>query len=124
MSIKPRSRKNKGARFQKYVAQKLSDLLGVPLEKDGDLDTRLMGDSGSDIILRGEAKKFYFDGIECKNQERLQIWQALEQAAEYGKRPLLFFKRNHSKTYVVMEDKDFYKLYNAAKDNIEDVVDL
>ena len=120
-SISPQSRKAKGRRLQTYVAQKLSKLLGVPFEKDGDIDVRLMGDSGCDVILRGDAKCFYFDGIECKNQERLQIWQALEQAAEYGEKPLLFFKRNRSKVYVVMEEQDFYKLYAAAKDNIENV---
>jgi hypothetical protein len=112
------SRKAKGRRLQSQIATKLSKLLGIPFEKDGDIDVRIMGDSGSDIILRGDAKGFYFDGIEAKNQERIQIWQALEQASQYGKKPLLFFKRNRSKTYVVMEDKDFYKLYEAAKDKI------
>jgi len=108
------SRKAKGRRLQAQIATKLSKLLNIPFEKDGDIDVRIMGDSGSDIILRGEAKKFYFDGIEAKNQERLQIWQALEQAAQYGKKPLLFFKRNHSKTYVVMEEKDFFDLYEKT----------
>jgi len=120
-SISVASRKAKGRRLQKYVAEKLSKLLGIPFEKDGDIDVRLMGDSGCDVILRGDAKKFYFDGIECKNQEKLQIWQSLDQAAEYGERPLLFFKRNSSKVYVVMEDKDFFKLYAAARGNIENV---
>ena len=120
-TISVAARKAKGRRLQNYVAEKLSKLLGIPFEKDGDIDVRLMGDSGCDVILRGDAKGFHFDGIECKNQERLQIWQALEQAAEYGKRPLLFFKRNRSKVYVVMEEDDFYKLYAAARDNIENV---
>ena len=117
--MKTASCKAKGRKLQSHVACKLSELLGIPFEKDGNIDVRLMGDSGSDIILRGPAKKFYFDGIEAKNQEKIQIWQALEQAEKYGKRALLFFKRNRSKVYVVMEENDFYELYKAARDNIE-----
>ena len=63
-----------------------------------------MGDSGEDILLSQLRKLFPFS-VECKNQEKLNIWSSLEQVeTNSGKHtPLLIFKRNRTKTYVVLE---------------------
>jgi len=109
------SRKAKGRRLQKEIAEYISKLTGIPAQKDGDIESRPMGQSGRDVILRGEAKKmFIFHGIECKNREALNIWQALSQAEEHGGKPIVFFKRNRSETYVALKADDFFELYELA----------
>lgn len=114
------SRKAKGRRLQKDIAERISQITNIPAKKDGDIEPRPMGQTGRDVILRGEAKeKFIFHGIECKAQEALNIWQALAQAGEHGGKPIVFFKRNRSKTYVAMEVDDFFELYELALKEME-----
>jgi hypothetical protein len=117
----PRSAKNKGARWQKKVAQYVSDLTGVPVEKDGDIEPRQMGQSGSDIIIRGRARELFPYGVECKNVEKLSIWNALDQANENcreGERPLMFFTRNRTNEYVAMEVETFMKIYKGYLNHV------
>ena len=119
-SISPASRKAKGRRLQKEIAEYISKLLDIPVEKDGDLDVRPMGQGGRDVILRGKAlEQFIFHGIECKCQEALNIWSALAQAEEHGGKPIVFFKRNRSDTYVAMKAEDFFELYEMALKEIK-----
>jgi len=70
-----------------------------------------MGESGEDIKLSPAARKLIPYSFECKNQEKLSIWSSLEQAAENSGDypPVLIFKRNRSKTYVVVELEEFIK---------------
>ena len=77
-----------------------------------DIKSAVMGDSGEDIQLSPAARKIIPYSIECKNQEKLNIWSALEQAEENSKEstPVLIFKRNRSKTYAVIEFKEFVEL--------------
>ncbi len=111
-TISVASRKAKGRRLQKLIAEYISKITGIPVEKDGDIESRPMGQSGRDVILRGKAKElFCFHGIECKARESLNIWQALSQAEEHGGKPIVFFKRNRSDTYVALRAEDFFDLY-------------
>ena len=113
------SRKAKARRLQNDIAKRISQTTNIPAQKDGDIEPRPMGQTGRDVILRGEAKKkFIFHGIECKNQEALNIWQALAQAEEHGGKPIVFFKRNRSETYVAMKADDFFELYKLALEEI------
>ena len=68
---------------------------------------RIRGGHPSD----NRARELFPFGIECKAQETLNIWQALEQArinAEKEKlMPLLVFKRNRSDIYVCLRLADF-----------------
>jgi len=111
--MKPSSCKAKGRRFQQWVAKQIGTLTGIKVEKDGDIESRPMGQSGTDIILRGDARKKFPYGVECKNVEALSIWKALTQAEVYG-RPLLFFTRNHTPKYVAMRAEEFFKLYKKG----------
>lgn len=114
------SRKAKARKLQNYVAQCISEITGIPVEKDGEIEGRPMGQTGRDVILRGKAKDlFYFHGIECKAQEALNIWDALKQAEEHGGKPIVFFKRNRSETYVALKAEDFFELYEMALKEIE-----
>lgn len=109
------SRKAKGRRLQKQIAECISKIIGIPAQKDGDIESRAMGQAGRDVILRGKAKeRFIFHGIECKAQESLSIWKALAQAGEHGGKPIVFFKRNRSETYVALKADDFFDLYKLA----------
>ena len=109
--MKTRSAKNKGKRLQNSVRDILLETFKDQLEPD-DIKSAVMGDSGEDIQLSPAARKLIPYSIECKNQEKLNIWSALEQAennsGDYD--PVLIFKRNRTKTYAVLELKDFIKL--------------
>jgi hypothetical protein len=108
--MKTRSAKNKGKRLQNTVREVLLEAF-KSLEPD-DIRSAIMGDSGEDIQLSPAARKIIPYSIECKNQEKLNIWSALEQAEDNSKEftPVLIFKRNRSKTYAVIEFKEFIEL--------------
>ncbi len=102
-SMKPRSAKNKGKRLQNKVRDLILEKFNT-LEPD-DVRSITMGDSGEDILLSPAARRKFPFSVECKNQEKLNIWSSLEQAeTNSGKHiPLLVFKRNRTKTYAVLE---------------------
>lgn len=110
------SAKGKGRRLQ----QKVRDLIlenFKDLEED-DVRSTSMGAGGEDVLLSPKARKHFPFSIECKNQEKLNIWQSLKQAeSNSGKHtPLLIFKRNHSKTYACLDVKDLMKLIKNQKE--------
>ncbi|QDP56876.1 MAG: putative protein D14 [Prokaryotic dsDNA virus sp.] len=110
------SKKSKGRRLQNYVRDKLLKSF-CSLEPD-DIKSAIMGESGEDIKLSPAAQKLIKCSFECKNQEKLQIWKSLEQAEENcnDREPVLVFKRNHSKTYAVINFHYFLKLIEGNND--------
>lgn len=106
-----RSAKAKGRRLQNYVRDTLRDLFSSELEED-DIKSQTMGMSGEDIVLSPAAKKAIPYSFECKNKERLDLWASLEQAETNceDRVPVLIFKRNRTKTYVVFEYDKFLEL--------------
>ena len=110
--MKTRSAKNKGKRLQNDVRDLILETF-KELEPD-DVRSTTMGDSGEDILLSPAARKLFPFSVECKNQEKLNIWSSLEQAeTNAGKHmPLLIFKRNRSKTYAVINIEKFIELIN------------
>tara|TARA_B100000315_G_C14336090_1_gene477453 strand:- start:295 stop:630 length:336 start_codon:yes stop_codon:yes gene_type:complete len=110
--MKPRSAKNKGKRLQNKIRDLILEKFDS-LEPD-DVRSITMGDSGEDILLSPAARRLFPYSVECKNQEKLNIWSALEQAEENsGKHtPLVIFKRNRSKTYAVLEFDKLLELLN------------
>ena len=110
--MKPRSAKNKGKRLQNKVRDLILEKF-TQLEPD-DVRSITMGDSGEDILLSPAARRLFPFSIECKNQEKLNIWSSLEQAeGNSGNHPpLVIFKRNRSKTYAVLEFDELLKLLN------------
>ena len=111
--MKPRSAKNKGKRLQNKVRDLILEKFNSKLEPD-DVRSITMGESGEDILLSPAARRLFPFSIECKNQEKLNIWSSLEQAeGNSGNHPpLLIFKRNRSKTYAVLEFDELLKLLN------------
>ena len=107
------SRKAKGRRLQNKIRDLLIEHFSEVLEDD-DIRCAIMGESGEDLKLSPAARKLIPYSIECKNQEKLNIWGALEQAEENsGKHsPLVIFKRNRSKTYAILEFDKLLELLN------------
>lgn len=110
--MKSRSAKNKGKRLQNNVRDLILEKF-QQLEED-DVRSITMGDSGEDILLSPAARKLFPFSVECKNQEKLNIWSSLEQTeTNAGKHtPLLIFKRNRSKTYAVLQLDDLMEMLN------------
>ena len=116
--MKTRSAKNKGKRLQNDVRDLILETF-TELEPD-DVRSTTMGDSGEDILLSPAARKLFPFAVECKNQERLNIWDSLSQA-EWNAGPhipLLVFKRNRSKTYVAMNIDYLMELLNDKEKEI------
>ena len=108
--MKTSSGKAKGRRLQNKIRDLLLEHFSDKLEPD-DVRVAIMGETGEDIKLSPAARKLIPYSFECKNQEKLSIWSSLEQAAENSGDypPVLIFKRNRSKTYVVVELEEFIK---------------
>ena len=112
--MKSRSAKNKGKRLQNSFRDLLLETF-KQLEPD-DIRSAIMGESGEDIKLSPAARKLIPYSFECKNQEKLNIWDSLSQAEENAGNydPVLIFKRNRSKTYAVINIEKFIELINES----------
>jgi hypothetical protein len=109
--MKSRSAKAKGRKFQQEVRDKIREIF-PELELD-DITCTMMSQAGTDIILSPAARKKFPYSIECKNQEKIAIWDALKQADENKKEntfAVVAFRRNHTKPYVVIEMDHFFDL--------------
>ena len=112
--MKTRSAKNKGKRLQNQVRDQLLENF-KQLEPD-DIKSTTMGESGEDIQLSPAARKLIPYAIECKNQEKLNVWAAWEQAKENCKsyKPLVVMSRNRQETLVVMRLDDLISLHKSS----------
>ena len=116
-SISIASRKAKARELQKLVAQKISDLTGIPCGKDELIESREMGQAGTDIKLIGEAKKKFPFAIECKRQEKFNLHDAVKQAKanqEKGMDWLVISRRSNEDAIVSMDLDAFFKLAQEA----------
>lgn len=110
--MKTRSAKAKGRKLQNEVRDKLLETFNGVLESD-DVRVAIMGQSGTDIKLSPLGRKLIPYSIECKNTEKINIWQAIAQATENtkeGTTPAVIFRRNNSETYAIVNFEHFLKL--------------
>jgi hypothetical protein len=111
------SRKAKGRKGCQDVKELLHK--HAPHLQNDDILVTSSGVPGIDITLSPLAGVTYPINIEVKNQEKIQIWQAIEQCEAhknpYGRIPALFFRRNRSDLYVTLKAEEFIKLL-AKKD--------
>ena len=107
-----RSAKDKGRRLQKWVREMLIEILDVHPE---DIESRSMGAGGEDLIMARAAREKFPHSIECKNVERLNVWDAYEQAvANAGDyEPIVVMKKNKKKPLVVVDAEYFIKLFES-----------
>ena len=77
-----------------------------------------MGSQGEDIIMGKQSREKFGYSIECKNQERVNVWASYEQAETNckGYEPLLVIKRNRSKPLVVMDAEHFVSLFKEKEE--------
>jgi hypothetical protein len=117
MTITVKSRKQKARKLQQWIAKNVSKLLGVPVKKDGDIESRPMGMSGVDVILRGEALKRFPFSTEAKSCENWSVHSWMRQAKENlidNTDWLLFCKRNFEDPVVILDANVFFKIYEFA----------
>ena len=104
--MKTSSAKAKGRRLQQHFMKLLIEKLDIDPE---DIESRSMGAGGEDLIMSKAARTKFPFSVECKNQERLNIWSAWEQAnSNRGVyEPLVVIKRNGTTPLVVLDAKVF-----------------
>jgi hypothetical protein len=113
MTIKISSAKDKGRRLQKWVCWKISELIGIQVGPDELIASRPMGQSGTDVVLKGQAADRFPFSIECKYCETWHIPTWIAQAKKNnveGRDWLLFVKRNRIDPVVVLDAEVFMKL--------------
>ena len=101
--------------FQQTIVRML--IKAFDLEAD-DVFSRSMGASGEDVMLSPRARVLFPYSVECKNVEKLNIWQAYKQASDNsgGYEPCVFFKRNHHKPLVVVDAEHFIGVVSEQDD--------
>ena len=110
--MRPQSAKAKGRRLQQQFRELLIEKLGIHPE---DIENRSMGAGGEDLIMSRAARDKFPFSIECKNQEKLNVYDAYDQAcANSGDHePILFMKKNRKKALVVVDAEYFIKNYGS-----------
>ena len=112
--MKSSSAKAKGRRCATEVKTIILSLFGSLL--DADIVVTSSGETGEDLKFSPAARALLPISVECKNQERLNIWDALEQCEENSGEytPVVFFRRNRSDLYAAIPAKDLLELYRKA----------
>ena len=108
--MKTQSAKAKGRRLQQWVRDLLIEELRVHPE---DVESRSMGAGGEDLIMARAAREKFPYSIECKNQEKVNIWESYSQAVENSKdyEPIVVVKRNNHKPLVLVDAEYFVGLH-------------
>ena len=108
--MKTQSAKSKGRRLQQWVRDVLVESLNIHPE---DIESRSMGAGGEDLIMSRAARKSFPYSVECKNQEKINIWSAYQQAQENSKgyTPIVVLKRNNVKPLILIDAESFIDLH-------------
>ena len=114
--MKTQSAKAKGRRLQQWFRDLLVSKLGIHKE---DIESRSMGAGGEDLIMARAARTKFPYSIECKNQEKVNIWESYKQAETNSKdyEPILVIKRNNHKPLVLVDADYFVKLHKEKHDD-------
>lgn len=119
--MKTSSAKAKGRRLCASLRQALLEC--APELQPDDIRITSSGACGEDLLLSPTARQVFPFAIECKNQEKINIWSALNQAETHANvngeyqflMPLLAFTKNRSETYVALKLKDFLYMASAMR---------
>ena len=113
--MRPSSAKAKGRNMQQLCRDML--LKAAPQLEQDDIRSNPMGAPGEDLLLSPAARKVYPFAFECKHVEKLNIWDAIEQAEENkGKhKPAVLFRKNLKDPHIVMKLSDFLELFYEPK---------
>ena len=118
MAKNAKSSKAKGRRLQNLVRDMLRDIYLPELHED-DIKSQTMGMTGEDIVLSPAAREICSFSFECKNVERLQMWQAIDQC-ETNKpdrsTPAIVFKKNGKEPYIAIPFQVFCNMLQHEYD--------
>lgn len=115
------SRKAKGRELQKYTVKRV--LEHFPMLTENDVYSTSMGCSGADLFFSEAASVLLPYYFECKNQERVNIWSAWDQAVNGTQKlkvpldPVVVVKRNRRKPLALVDLETFLYLASEAKLN-------
>jgi len=119
--ITPQSAKAKGRKLQQYACEKISELTGYEWGSSGDdkpIESRPMGQSGTDVRMESQVRKLFPYSVECKFQESWSVPAWIEQAKTNkteGTNWLLIMKRSQKPPVVVMDADSFFTLLKTTK---------
>lgn len=107
--MRPQSCKAKGRRLQQFVANEVQRAFA--LETD-DVRSTSMGANGEDVLLSAAARARFPFAVECKNTERINLWEAWSQTKSNAgaHSPLLVVHKNNSDTLCVLHWKVFMEM--------------
>ena len=112
--MKTQSAKAKGRRLQQQFRDLLIEELGIHPE---DIESRSMGAGGEDLIMARAAREKFPYSVECKNVEKLNVWDAYDQAkANCGNyEPIVIMKKNGKKPLAIVDAEYFINLNKEKK---------
>ena len=113
--MKTQSAKAKGRRLQQWFRDLLIEKLNIHPE---DIESRSMGAGGEDLIMARAAREKFPYSVECKNQEKINLWESYNQARQNSKNhePVVILKRNNSKPLILIDAEYFVKLHQDVSD--------
>ena len=113
--MKTQSAKAKGRKLQQWFRDRLIDVLEIHEE---DIESRSMGAGGEDLIMARAARKKFPYSVECKNQEKVNLWEAYNQACDNSGNyePIVVLKRNNQKPLVLIDAEYFMILHKQNED--------
>ena len=113
--MKTQSAKSKGRRLQQWFRDLLIEKLNIHPE---DIESRSMGAGGEDLIMARAAREKFPYSVECKYQEKINLWESYNQAQQNSKNhePVVILKRNNSKPLILVDAEYFVKLHQDVSD--------
>jgi len=114
--MKTSSAKAKGRKLQQWFRDCLIDVLEIHEE---DIESRSMGAGGEDLIMARAAREKFPYSVECKNQEKINIWESYKQADSNSKvyEPVVVLKRNNHKPLVLVDAEYFVNLHKEKNND-------
>ena len=115
--IKVQSAKAKGRRLQQWACKQISQITGYEWGSSGDdkpIESRPMGQSGTDVRMESQVRKMFPFSVECKAQESWGVHSWIDQARanqEEGTDWLVVAKRSRQKPVVIMDAERFFEIY-------------
>ena len=113
-AMKTQSAKAKGRRLQQWVVKQLIETFDIHPE---DIKSCSMGAGGEDVVMARAAREKFPYSVECKNVEKLNVWDAYDQAKANAKdyEPIVVMKKNGKKPLVIVDAEYFINLNKEKK---------
>ena len=112
--MRPKSAKAKGKNFERAIAKAINSAFDSDTARRTPCSGALDSWPGDICLLPEPIRDFV---IECKNQERMNLWAWIAQAEREAadKKMALVFSRNRSDTYVCMRFDEWLRLLKEAR---------